>query len=107
VSDSEAPGFFRYDHDAPAIGATRWLIGTAAYAISLTELPFSVRPFIEVQRFQVSEDSGDINPTELFGADSFWSLSRGGRIFIGGGGMRMGSYGILDPMATHSTMPGM
>ena len=40
-------GFFRYDHDAHATGATRWLIATAAYARQLNSDPVSLRPFLE------------------------------------------------------------
>ncbi|MGH7461755.1 MAG: hypothetical protein ACREMA_12115, partial [Longimicrobiales bacterium] len=42
-------GFFRYDPDAEPIGSTRWLIGTAGYGVTGTPLPFSGRPFIELQ----------------------------------------------------------
>jgi hypothetical protein len=33
-----------------------------------------------------------------FGDDRFWSLSAGFKLFLGGDAMRMGSYGVLDPM---------
>lgn len=36
------------------------------------------------------------------GSREFWSVSAGARIFLGGGPMRMGSYGALDP--TSATM---
>lgn len=99
-------GFFRYDHDAEAIGATRWLIGTVAYAYELTGYPFSLRPFAEAQIHRVNGDRGGIDPQDLFGTDSFWSFSFGARIFLGGDPMRMGAYGILDPMtAMHRMMP--
>ena len=99
-------GFFRYDHDAEAIGATRWLIGTLAYAYELTGYPFSLRPFAEAQVHRVGEDRGGIDPETLFGTDTFWSFSFGARIFLGGDPMRMGSYGILDPMTSmHRMMP--
>jgi len=90
--------FFRYhDHDDP-LGSTRWLIATAAYAYELTQSPWSVRPFIEVQHHQVRGDRGDVAATDLYGTTSFWALSVGARIFLIGGPMRMGAYGVLDPM---------
>ncbi len=91
-------GFFRYDHDARPIGATRWWIATAGYGFDATSLPASVRPFVEAQYQSVRADRGGIDPRELFGARSFWSVSFGARVFLGGGPMRMGAYGVLDPM---------
>jgi hypothetical protein len=41
-----------------------------------------------------------IEPEALFGGDAFWSLSLGMRLYFGGDPMRMGSYGVLDPMTT-------
>lgn len=96
-----APGtdeFFRYDHDAEPTGATRWLIATAGYGYEATGYPFSARPFIEVQYFRATEERGGLDPAVLFGERSFWSLSLGARLFIGGDPMRMGTYGVLDPM---------
>jgi hypothetical protein len=106
ASEETSPGFFRYDHDAEPVGATRWLIGTAAYAVRLTEAPVSVRPFVEVQRFHVADHRGEVDPVALFGDDSFWAFTLGVRILLGEGDMRMGAYGVLDPMGQHS-MPGM
>ena len=90
--------FFRYDHDADPIGATRWLIGTAAYAYQVTASPWSLRPFVEVQHHWVREERGGIDPNDLFASSSFWAVSVGARLFLGGGPMRMGSYGVLDAM---------
>jgi hypothetical protein len=90
--------FFRYHgHDDP-IGTTRWLISTVAYAYELTGNPWSLRPFVEVQHHQVRGDQGGVVASDLFGTTAFWSLSVGARVFLGGSPMRMGSYGILDPM---------
>lgn len=92
--------FFRYDHDAELTGkATRWTIVTAGYALEVTGLPVSVRPFGEVQHHHVRGDRGGVDPEALFLTDDFWSLSVGFRAFFGGGPMRMGSYGVLDPMS--------
>jgi len=103
-----APGtvdFFRYHHDDEPIGATRWLISTVAYAYEATTLPLSVRPFVGVQHHLVSEERGGMDPEALFGTDSFFALTLGARVFLGGGPMRMGAYGVLDPMtAGHATM---
>lgn len=93
------PDFFRYDHDGHEIGATRWLIATLGYGYETTALPVSVRPFVELQYHRVSASRGEIRPEQLFGRDRFFSVSTGFRIFLGGGSMRMGSYGVLDPMS--------
>jgi hypothetical protein len=90
--------FFRYDHDAHPIGSTKWLIATAGYGMSATTLPFGIRPYVEAQYHHVQADEGNIDPVSLFGRRNFWTLSAGMRLFLGGDPMRMGSYGILDPM---------
>ena len=106
------PGFFRYDHDAHhEIGATRWLITTIGYGYESSGLPVSVRPYVELQQNHVSAERGGVDPRALFGSRDFWGISAGARIYLGGGAMRMGSYGALDPMAAamrpaaHRTMP--
>lgn len=92
-------GFFRYDHDAHPVGASRWAIHTAGYGFSATELPVSVRPFVEAQLASVRRERGAVDPEALFGADRIWAVSVGARVFLGGGPMRMGSYGVLDPVS--------
>ena len=92
--------FFHYDHDAEAIGATRWLINIIGYGYELTGYPASARPFIEVQHNRVSAERGGIDPQDLFGRRSFWGLTAGFRVFLGGDPMRMGSYGVLDAMTS-------
>jgi len=90
--------FFRYeDHEDP-LGSTRWLITTVAYAYEVTPAPWSIRPFVEVQYNQVRGDRGGLSATDIFGTTHFWALSAGARIFLVGGPMRMGAYGVLDPM---------
>ena len=91
-------GFFRYDHDAHAIGATRWLVNAVGYGYELTGLPVSARPFVELQHSHVSPEHGGIDPEDLFGERDFWRFSAGFRVFLGGEPMRMGSYGVLDAM---------
>lgn len=93
-----ADEFFRYHHGASAIGATRWLIGSAGYAYRLTGFPVSVRPFLDAQVHRIAGERGGIDPRDLFGGRTFWSLSVGARLFFGGDPMRMGAYGVLDPM---------
>lgn len=97
----EGDGFFRYDHDDHAIGATRWLINTAGYGVDLTSLPLSARPFIEISHSRIGHERGpaSLEPEALFGGDSFWTLVAGVRVFLGGGPMRMGMYGVVDPMS--------
>lgn len=90
--------FFRYEHDEDPIGTTRWLIVTAAYAYQLTGSPWGLRPFLEAQHHQVTGDRGMVSAGEPFGGNSFWAISVGARVYLGGGPMRMGSYGVLDAM---------
>lgn len=97
-------GFFRYDHDAHAHGATRWVITSLGYGFEATRLPYSARPFVEVQHNNVANARGDVAVADLFGTNSFFSLSAGVRLFIGGGPMRMGTYGVLDAMTEHGAM---
>ena len=103
----DTPGFFRYDHDAHAVGATRWLITTVGYGYDVDAGRVSVRPFAELQHFRVRAERGGIEPAALYGRDGFWGLSAGARVFFGGGPMRMGAYGALDPMAGMLRTPGM
>lgn len=96
----EAGDFFRYDHDSHAIGATRWLIPVMGYGYTVTGYPLSVRPYAEAQYNRVWDERGGMDPLAVLGADRFWSFSVGARLFLGGDPMRMGSYGVLDPMST-------
>jgi hypothetical protein len=91
-------GFFRYDHDADPVGATRWLVDTFGYRYGVRSGTFAAAPFVEAQHNRVSRERGPVTPDALFGTRSFWSLSAGVRIFLGGGPMRMGSYGVRDDM---------
>jgi hypothetical protein len=98
-----APGtaaFFRYDHDVEPIGATRWTILNAGYNLLPTRGVLSVRPFVNAQFHRAASERGPatLTPDLLFGADTFWSVSLGARVFLGGDPMRMGAYGVLDPM---------
>lgn len=91
-------GFFRYHHDDEAIGATRWLTLTGGYGFTAVGERTSLRPYVEAQFNRVRAERGDIQPEALFGRRQFWSVSFGTRIFVGGEAMRMGTYGVLDPM---------
>ena len=98
---ADGDGFFRYDHDDHAVGATHWVIHSVGYTFDWTPLPLSARPFFEVGHHSVRAERGpaSVAPEALFGGDRFWSLTMGARIFLGGGPMRMGTYGVLDPMS--------
>jgi hypothetical protein len=98
IGVSETDEFFRYDHDEHAIGATRWMILSLGGGWRATPAPFAVRPFVEARIFRVAEERGGIDARALFGERTFSSLSIGARILFGGEPMRMGSYGVLDPM---------
>jgi hypothetical protein len=100
-------GFFRYEHHAEPVGATLWWIATAGYGFDARDLPIALRPFADVQYHAVRGKRGGIDPDELFGGRSFWSLSFGVRIYLGGEPMRMGAYGILDPMLAGHSADGM
>ncbi|MEX0929081.1 MAG: hypothetical protein WD266_06275 [Balneolales bacterium] len=89
--------FFRYDHDDPPIGATRWLINSAGYGYTLTGYPLSARPFVEFQHNRIWDERG-VTPELLVDNGSYWTISVGFRLFFGGDMDRMGTYGILDPM---------
>jgi hypothetical protein len=107
-------GFFRYHHGDHPIGATRWTIATLGYGNRLMGFPLASKPFVEIQYNAVSRHRGppEIDPDQLFDTSNFWSLTAGIRIFLGASGpMRMGSYGVLDPMTAahrgmHSAAPG-
>lgn len=101
-------GFFRYDHDSEPVGSTRWFITTVAYEYAATDPPLGLWPFIEFQHSRVRGDRGGIEPSSLFGTNSIWSLTVGARVLLGGAPMRMGIYGVLDPMTSMlGTGPGM
>ena len=99
-------GFFRYEHDDEPIGSTRWTIANLGYGFDAVSAAVSVRPFADVVFHRVSRGTGaGVPPPDvLFGADAFWAVSLGARVFFGGGPMRMGSYGVLDPMTAHAPM---
>ena len=90
--------FYRYDHDEDAIGATRWRILTLGYDFRASTYPVGVRPTIALQHHRVWEERGGIRPETFFGQSSFWSVTAGFKMFFGGSPMRMGAYGVLDPM---------
>lgn len=92
-------GFFRYSHHAASPGRTRWLIAGAGWEYALRAGALQIRPLVNVQHFRVT-GLDDIDARAIFGARSFWSFSFGARLFLGGEPMRMGSYGVLDPMTT-------
>ena len=98
TGEAGTDGFFRYIHDSDPVGASRWLISSVAYAYQLTSDPWSIRPFVEFQHHRVRNERGSIEPNVLFGTSAFSTVSVGLRIFLKGGPMRMGRYGVLDPM---------
>ncbi|MDB4950024.1 MAG: hypothetical protein JWM27_2673, partial [Gemmatimonadetes bacterium] len=95
---ADGDGFFRYDESTEPVGATRWLINTVGYRHDLARGGVAAAPFVEAQHSRVWAERGAADPRALFGAASFWSLSAGVRVLLGGGPMRMGSYGVRDDM---------
>lgn len=91
-------GFFRYDHHADPIGATAWSILSLGYGFEVTEGGISIRPFVEAQLFATAGEGGGLSAREILGDDRFAAVSLGARIFLGGDPMRMGMYGVRDPM---------
>ncbi|MBA4160310.1 MAG: hypothetical protein H0X65_23050, partial [Gemmatimonadetes bacterium] len=88
---------------------TRWRIHSLGYGYQLGGSSVSGRPFVELQHHRIWWDRGfgSLAPERLFRTNSVWSLSAGMRLYFGGGPMRMGSYGILDPMSVmHREMEG-
>ena len=100
-------GFFRYDHDADAIGATAWSIASIGYGFVLTDGSLSIRPFVEAQAFGMARERGAASADALYGATRAYGLTFGARIFLGGPPMRMGAYGVLDPMTRMARTPAM
>jgi hypothetical protein len=94
--------FFRYDHDLRPFGATQWFIATGGYGFQATTLPFSIRPFVELNYHNVVNHRGNLAAQELYGSNHIFTFSAGARLFLGGGPMRMGMYGIRDPMTDHA-----
>lgn len=92
-------GYFRYHHDEAAVGATRWLINTIGYSYRASDLPFSARPYVELEYDAIRRERGPIGPHALYGRSNLVNVSFGMRLYFGGASMRMGSYGLLDPMA--------
>ncbi len=97
--------YYRYDHDGHADGATRWLILTGGYGFEASTGSVSTLPFVEVQYHHVRAERGPVTPDALFGRSGLWAVSTGIRLYFGGGPMRMGRYGALDPMAYHGAAP--
>src|SRR5690606_32793376 len=93
-------GFYRYDHDSHAIGASRWQIHSIGYEIEAGTAGLLARPFAEIQYNRVGSERGNFSPAAAFGDDRFWSATAGFKLFLGGDAMRMDTYGVLDPM-TH------
>jgi len=92
-------GFFLYDHDSDPVGSSKWLIATVGYGLTVTTGDVSVRPYVEGARLGVERVRG-VSAPDLFGGDVAYMVSFGFRVFLGGDPMRMGSYGLLDPMRT-------
>lgn len=98
-------GFFRYDHDAEETGATAWALATLGYGFVLTGGSASIRPFVEAQAVSMAGERGGLSADGIFGATRAYALTVGARIFLGGPPMRMGTYGVLDPMTRMRRAP--
>lgn len=105
LGSPETEGYYRYEHGGHADGASRWLILSLGYAVEGGGGLLTSNPFVEVQYHRVSASRGAVDPMALFGRRGLWSVSTGFRLFLGGGSMRMGSYGVLDPMAPGRAAP--
>lgn len=92
-------GFFRYDHDADPIGATAWSILSVGYGVEVLRGGVSVRPFVEAQLFAAAGERGGLSAEQILGGDRFAAVSVGARVFLGGDPMRMGMYGVRDPIS--------
>lgn len=90
--------FFRYDHDADPVAATAWSIISLGYGFTATRGFASLRPFVEAQFFSVAGERGGIPAQEILGDTRPAALTVGARVFLGGDPMRMGSYGLFDPI---------
>jgi hypothetical protein len=92
-------------HQENAIfGTTRWTIHTAGYSTELLERgPVTLAPLLEVSFGRVTEISGGLfDVTQVYGKETFWSLTLGLRLTLNGGAHRMGRYGAaIAP--THPT----
>ena len=99
------PSFFRYGHHAKLKGATGWSILSLGYGFTSGGNSVSITPFVEGQIFHVTSARGDVTPMNLFGAERLAALTVGARLHFGGDPMRMGRYGILDPVTSMTGMP--
>lgn len=90
--------FFRYDHDAEPFAATAWSIVSVGYGFTATSGFASIRPFVEAQFFSVAGERGGVSAQEVLGDTRPAALTLGARVFLGGDPMRMGSYGLFDPI---------
>ena len=101
--EREAPdgtrAFYRYDH-AHNIGRTEWLIGAVGYGHEKPVGGMLLEPFVEVAYNAVSGLDG-VDAQQLFRDTRFLTATAGVKILLGGRPMRMGSYGVLDPMTAH------
>ena len=105
--DGISSSFFRYGHHKMANGATAWSILSLGYGFASGIGPVSIRPFVEGQIISVANERGNLIPRDLLGADSFTGVTVGMRLYFGGNPMRMGRYGILDPMTQMGRMQSM
>ena len=86
-------------------GTTRWTIHTAGYSAELLERgPVALAPLMEVSFGRVTEvDGGLFEVRHVYGKDTFWSLTLGLRLTLGGGAHRMGRYGAaVAPSHPHA-----
>ncbi len=77
------------------LGVTRWTIHTLGYELAAVQTSgLAVRPLAELSAGGVAKVGGGLfDVGDLYGRDSFWSLSLGVRITAGDGMHRMGRYG--------------
>jgi hypothetical protein len=82
---------------AAAVGATRWLVQTAGYGLTLRSSRVTVEPILELALGRVTDvGTPAVDLAALYGRQTLWSGVVAVRLSLGGG-HTMGPYGALAP----------